>query len=119
MVIAGLANSVCNDCANLDGTYSVPYKGGVGTPACEWWNNAISAVCEDPGDFQNLDVLITSSWIKVILGCSFACGYSGIEWSKTLATPLDCENVSNLDIPFLSSDHMCDGSSATCRLTAL
>jgi len=121
VTLAGIANDACDDCTNLNGIWDVPWQ--IKYLGICHWQEQIDSICDgDEPCFLNIVMhpgLLGTPYIQVQLRGGVLDAYPQIVWTKELSTPLDCENVSGLSLPLTLDDHLCDGSSATCNITAL
>lgn len=108
--IAGIANDVCGDCTSLDGTYIV--TGPTIVTGCEW-NVSFSTICTA----NQLNVTLFTTNIRASLRAAATPLDPIVLWNGIPAGYDTC-TWTNLSIPFLF-DKDCDGTAATCLLTAL
>lgn len=131
VVISGMANDDCTDCASLDGTYvldritsynntpTCAYRVLTGVVTCsgevgetrEWVITALIGV-DDGGD----------AYLAVELGYTAPTGGNIFGWATTSATPFDCLNFSSESLTVVAAGpggSACDHTGATCTVTSL
>lgn len=120
VVISGVSNDSCTECATANGTFIVPSQ----VATCEWRLGGADGPYLFCSDIVQLRVVITNPGggdvrIQVYWSRGGPTFYS-IAWSKTYTgsgSPIDCE-LTDEDIPYDTSD-VCDVSGSTCTITAL
>lgn len=116
IVVSGIVDDDCVTCSGLNATYILTQGGDVAFGSCTYSYVFPSAICTS---FTAIVLSITASSYSVqfrfggFFHISFLLG--------SLANPRDCSEPNSLDIPFNSNNGFtaCDGTGATCLLTAL
>lgn len=138
VVLSGMADDLCTDCGNLDGTYvldrdSITNFLCPGNVECAWANSAPDGpttgvgVCTYPITITCLSLVIQSSTVISVALTVYKQGpgiyTEGYSWKKTFGSDIDCSGLSGEDIPYESdcglANCLCDPSGATVEVTAL
>lgn len=115
VVLAGIVNDLCNDCAGLNGTFVLDRLDP--DDSCIWTYYLPSEICNQISLSAQLlgDGVYTNTQLKIWM--YFAGPVFLRDFGST--NPVDCE-WSNLDVPYDNSGGgQCDASAATCTVTAL
>jgi len=112
VVIAGIVDGFCGDCdalGGLNGTYVLSFK----QAACEWRYVMPGAPC-------GYGLLSVNIRLNGVLEVWFWDYNRMLEFEKDFGDSVPCCDLVDEDIPYVgdATGH-CDGSSATCTLTAL
>ena len=119
--VAGVANNLCSDCANLNTTFILAYSGGV---SCFYRRSGNFTLCGSPSEFLEVDwywynATVTNAYFEMN-----DHGATGIVNSfPSLSYPRDCSDGSDLvsldvrDPDGHSPFARCDYSAATVTLT--
>jgi len=115
VVISGLTNKDCGDCADLNDTYILSNTSG--SCVAPWVYNFLPAIC----GFTQVTL-----WILDMGGGNYriVVDFTGINplrltWTKDYATKPNCENLGNEALPPSSSSLYCDESGSSCLVTAV
>lgn len=129
-VVTGVANQTCSDCANLEGTFYVPYQDN----NCTWANQTVDPISICSGTGVHTHSVSTGGTgpydLRASVGFSLDTGPSagtfyGIGFKSTETWDegeMPCLEISELVLPFdteTGTTTHCDGSSATCEITAI
>lgn len=133
VVISGLANSNCTDCATLDGTYDCALDSTTASN-CFWiyfFPSGTNCNARYVAVYNGIDSSIASSPGRILVRLRFeiiGVGIGEIWWHDDQAIVsgtdvIDC-NLSSLNVPFEKNQHygggvVCDGTAATATVTAI
>jgi len=120
IVLSGWADgSLCNECANIDGTYDLVHSGGTN---CIWSLTGAATICGSNMNLQ-LDITLDGSSNKVItLSVQLLTTPQTYTFVKNTGSTadIDCDGWSNYDLPRTDGPNTtCDDDAATCKLTSL
>ena len=108
----------CGFCENLNDNYVLAYDGEAGN-GCVWSGTVAPPVCGVA--WITLYIDCTDQTITVEIGQIGP--YTAMRWQKDYSpNDPDCVNLSNESLPLVYNNSAliyCDGSSATCSITAL
>lgn len=112
VVISGVVNAGCATCSVLNGTYVLTR--GFGASECIW-SVTFPTTCINISIIQ-LEVAGTASHVDI----TTSGGATRVKWTSTAAGFDDCGNWSSFSLPFATNTGgACDGTAATCLITAL
>lgn len=135
--IDGITNAACGSCDQWNATYYLTpapnnqcFVVTESTSCCCWTSPLGGDACLEnippnfAGEFARCTLQVCAAYagfpagIRVRIYRALTGGF--FVFQKPLATPIDCRNISNLDIPLIpSAPAQCTTSSATCRISAL
>ena len=127
VVISGVANDSCTDCADLDATYILVRNALPTPPATCTWELAITQVCSSYDTARLFIGAGPSNDVQFQLRKDSDASQILI-WNKTLAgvdypdDDIDCSNFVDCELPAVTrvgSDCEAETAGATCLLTAL
>jgi len=116
VVISGLANQGCGDCASLDGTYVLTHD--IWGLECQWVYyhsfpcslTYLQLVVQDLGG-GNYRIVVQFS--------AAGGGVDPVGWCRYYTSKPDCANLSGESLSPVTTSADCDESSAVCTITAL
>lgn len=135
--IDGVTNAACQSCDNWNATYFLTPNSNnrcfpvtENTSCCCWTAPNGGDACEEnihpniAGEFAQCTLQVCAAYdgfpagIRVRVFRARTGGF--FVFQKTLSIPIDCRNISDMDVPVLPSlPSLCTTSAATCRITAL
>lgn len=128
VVVSGVTNGFCAECSNLNGTYICVLSGQTGSPppgvgAC-LWDVSIPPLCGPTFPFDLVRVSIGTDNMPgqphyVLVTLRTAAGGSFLIFMRRYGTLPNCGAFSGESLPFWQTDGKCQGSAASCTITAL
>jgi len=122
VAIAGIVVDECADCDDLNDTYITTFTGTEYPHVCYWEYQLDNPIC-------GMNLLTVRAWWSIPAG-AYALNarlhdlwdFNFITWHKEYASRIDCMNLNGESLPFLNQIQVidqCDGSAATCLITAI
>ncbi|MBX3415463.1 MAG: hypothetical protein KF708_22460 [Pirellulales bacterium] len=123
--LSGITNGACGSCAGLNGSYVVEHR-----TSCTWsvdFSPVCTGHCVRSFDRINLSFGVLGVTVSIggSVGSPPTVGVPSITWILSGTSPKkNCASFSALSIPFSSNQGcpttaICNGSAATCLVTAL
>jgi len=121
VVISGMANGSCSDCANMDGTYILAHASSPGS-TCNWNDSVSDTLCTSA---TTVTAILTAqntganTYVNFLMNTGFGVHQWRLDTGSS--SPTNCSGWSSTSLPFLSTSAggQCDSTSATCLVTSL